>query len=59
MSLAERKRTERHVWRIWVDTRRRLVSFHKAPGCKLLEFHSRELYQSCVDSYTAQGYRYQ
>ena len=57
--MAERKRTERPVWRIWVDTRRRLVSFHKAPGCKLLEFHSRELYQSCVDSYTAQGYRYQ
>lgn len=59
MSLADKEKTERQVWRIWVDTRRRLVSFHEAPGCRLLEFHSYELFQSCIDGYTAQRYRYQ
>lgn len=57
--LAKRKKTERQVWRIWVDTQRRLVSFHEAPGCQLMEFYSYELFQSCIDGYTAQRYRYQ
>ena len=48
-----------NVWRIWVDPRQRLVSFHEIPGCRPLEFYSYELFQSCVDGYTAQGYRYQ
>ena len=47
------------VWRVWVDTRRRVVSFHEAPDFQLLEFHSFELFQSCIDGYTAQRYRYQ
>lgn len=49
----------RQVWKIWVDTRRRVVSFHAVPGFHPLEFYSYELFQSCIDGYTAQRYRYQ
>ena len=41
-----------NLWRVWVDTSRRIVSFHEEEGCKLLEFRSRELFLSCVDQYT-------
>ena len=47
------------LWRIWVDTKNRIVSFHEEEGCQLLEFRSRELFLSCVDQYTLQQYRYQ
>ena len=57
--MPERKKPEPQVWRIWVDSERRLVSFHEAPGCRLLEFRSHELFQSCIDGYTKQRYRYQ
>ena len=57
--MPKRKREDRQVWRVWVDTRRRVVSFHEAPGYQLLESHSYELFLSCIDSYTAQRYRYQ
>ena len=54
-----RENKERQVGRVWVDTRRRVVSFHAAPGFQMLEFRSYELFQSCIDGYTAQRYRYQ
>lgn len=57
--MPKRKKEDRRVWRVWVDTRRRVVSFHEAPGYQMLEFHSYELFQSCIDGYTAQRYRYQ
>lgn len=47
------------LFRVWVDTHRRIVSFHEEEGCKLLEFRSRELFLSCVDQYTGMQYRYQ
>ena len=47
------------LWRVWVDHRRRIVSFHEEEGCRLLEFHNRELFLSCVEQYTGQQYRYQ
>ena len=53
-----KKQTEK-LWRVWVDTRRRIVSFHEEEGCQLLEFRSRELFLSCVDQYTGMQYRYQ
>ena len=31
------------VWRVWVDTRRRIVSFHEMENSEVLEFRSREL----------------
>ena len=47
------------LWRMWVDTKRRIVSFHEEEGCQLLEFRNRELFLSCVDQYTGMQYRYQ
>ena len=47
------------LWRIWVDTRQRIVSFHEAEGCELLELHSQEMSLRCIDQYTAAQYRYQ
>ena len=32
------------LWRMWVDTKRRIVSFHEEEGCQLLEFRSREMF---------------
>ncbi len=63
--VAERKKRKERcvqppwVWRIWVDTERRVISFHEEPGARLLEFRSLELFQRCIDRYTAQQYRYQ
>jgi hypothetical protein len=53
------EREEARVWRLWVDTERRIVSFHEEEGCHLLEFRDRELYRACLDKYTAQRYHYQ
>lgn len=55
--MAEKKPEQ--LWRIWVDTERRVVSFHEIEGGQLLEFRSHELFQTCIDRYTAQRYRYQ
>lgn len=33
-----------NLWRIWVDTQRRIVSFHEEEGCQLLEFRSHEMF---------------
>jgi len=57
--VAKKKKKPAESWRIWVDTERRVVSFHEVPGGQLLEFYSWELFQSCIDRYTAQRYRYQ
>ena len=47
------------MFRVWVDTDRRVVSFHEEAGCELLEFRNRELFLRCVDEYTRKQYRYQ
>ena len=47
------------LWRVWVDTRRRIVSFHEEEGCQLLELRNREMFLHCVDQYTGMQYRYQ
>ena len=46
-------------FRLWVDTKQRIVSFREEEGFQLLEFRSRELFMNCVDQYTCQQYRYQ
>lgn len=48
-----------HLWELWVDPVRRIVSFHPEAGARLLEFQSREMFLSCVDRYTSQQYRCQ
>lgn len=50
---------ERAVWRVWVDTNNRIISFHEAEGFRPLEFYSHEMFLSCVDEYTGRHYRYQ
>ena len=55
----EPKNAVENLWRIWVDTNRRIVSFHEEEGCQLLEFRNREMFLSCVDQYTGMQYRYQ
>ena len=46
-------------WRLWVNTNSRIVSFHEEEGFDLLEFHSQELFQRCVDGYVCRFFRCQ
>ena len=55
----EQTKTVETLWRVWVDTRRRIVSFHEEEDCKLLEFRNWELFFSCIEQYTGMQYRYQ
>ena len=55
----EQTMTVEKLWRVWVDNRRRIVSFHEEEGCALLEFRSRDLFLSCMEQYTGNQYRYQ
>ena len=55
----ENKLTNETLFRVWIDTHRRIVSFHEEEGCKLLEFRSREMFLNWVDQYTGMKYRYQ
>ena len=55
----ENKPVNESLFRVWVDTKRRIVSFHEEEGCQLLEFRSREMFLRCVDQYTGLQYRYQ
>lgn len=50
---------ETQVWRIWVNTEERVVSFHQETGFQMLEFRSWEYFQAAIDQYTRQRYRYQ
>ena len=36
-------------WRVWIDTQRRIVSFHEEEGFQPMEFHSRELFFRCAE----------
>ena len=47
------------VYRVWVDTQRRVVSFHEIENGEMLEFSGWELFLRCVDQYASEGYRYQ
>ena len=55
----EQTTTAQNLWRVWVDTRSRIVSFHEEKDCKLLEFRNRDLFFSCIEQYTGMQYRYQ
>lgn len=35
----EETRSAGPMWRVWVSTQRRIVSFHQEEGFRLLEFH--------------------
>lgn len=55
----EQKRVNSAMWRIWVDTKNRIVSFHEADGCQLMEFRSHDLFLNYIDGFTGRQYRYQ
>lgn len=55
----EETRSAGPMWRVWVSTQRRVVSFHPEEGFQLLEFQSRELFLACIDRYTGEQYHYQ
>ena len=57
--MEQTKAKTENLWRVWVDTRRRIVSFHEEEDCKLLEFRSREMFFRCIEQYTGLQYRYQ
>ena len=47
------------LWRVWIDTDNRIISFHEENGCQLMEFHSRELYERYIIGFVGKNYRYQ
>ena len=47
------------IWKLWVDTQRRVVSFHEEAGSQLMELRDRDMFLRCIDGYTAQLYSYQ
>ena len=53
----EQTQTAINLWRMWVDTKRRIVSFHEEEGCELLDFRSHELFLNCVDQYACRQFR--
>ncbi len=55
----EQTNTAENLWRVWVDTRRRIVSFHEEEGSRLLEFRNRDMFFNCIEQYTGKQYRYQ
>ena len=44
----ENKPANETLWRVWVDTHRRIVSFHEEEGCQLLELRSSPPSAPCV-----------
>jgi hypothetical protein len=53
------EKTANRMWRIWVDTQNRIVSFHEAEGCQMMEFRSHDLFLNYIDGFTGRQYRYQ
>lgn len=47
------------VWRVWIDNRNRVVSFHEERGARLMEFRNQDLFWSCIEQYRSLQYRYQ
>ncbi len=46
-------------WRIWVDTQRRIVSFHPEDGFELLDFRVQALFFRFVDEFTRLHYGFE
>lgn len=55
----EQRIKENALWRIWVDSKNRVISFHEKEGSRLMEFQNHDLFLSCVDDYCNRLYRYQ
>ena len=55
----ETARKQETVWRVWIDNRQKVVSFHEKDGAGLMEVRSQDLCWSCVTQYAGLQYRYQ
>lgn len=40
----ENTMTREAIWKLWVDTQRRVVSFHEEAGSQLMEFRDRDMF---------------
>ena len=48
--------TREPIWKLWVDTQRRVVSFHEEAGSQLLVGRDRARYWGGIDGDPAQLY---
>ena len=55
----EQTRVVDNLWRIWVDTKRRIVSFHEEAGFHVLSFPTRDAMFHFVFEKGADGFRIQ
>ena len=46
-------------WKIWIDNKNKIISFHEVKGFQLLEFHNAEFFQNFLEYYKERQYRYQ
>ena len=58
-NMEQTKQQGNRLWRIWVDPKNRIISFHEAEGYQLMEFRSRDMFLTCVDEFSGKQYRYQ
>lgn len=49
----------RRAFSAWVNREDKLVSFHPAEGCRLIDFSSREAFLGEILSMAQAGYRFQ
>ena len=59
MDKAKEAAQQEPLWRVWIDARQKVVSFHEKEGACLMEFRSQALFWSCVNQYAGLQYRYQ
>ena len=57
--MSESEKSNSQTWRVWVEPRRRLVSFHRTEGGTLMEFRSYEMFMECLGQYAERGFRFQ
>ena len=55
----ENTMTREPIWKLWVDTQRRVVSFHEECRVPAYGVPGPDMFLRCIDGYTAQLYRYQ
>ena len=57
--MESKRRNERPRWRIWVDTQRKIVSFHEVPQFEVVAFALHEYFLNYIQSLSDSGYRFQ
>ena len=55
----EQSKGQEYLWKIWVDNKQRIVSFHEVEGFLLFEFHDEDFYLDFLEQYSKGDYRFQ